>query len=179
MFPAKRTKPGMSPPRSVSILTSARITCSARHLIVNCVSVSHSGVRLPRDDDLENEQERERFLLPVIQSNDMDNWETITEGEKLTTWQELSEIFQIAIPTAMGNLSEFLPITFAMGMVGQMNVGGNGLQLDALAMANSYWNMTGLAVQYGLNSAMRTLSPQAVGSGRSRQIFESTCRTVN
>ncbi len=54
----------------------------------------------------------------------------------------------------MGNLSEFLPITFAMGMVGQMNVGGNGLQLDALAMANSYWNMTGLAVQYGLNSAM-------------------------
>jgi len=27
-------------------------------------------------------------------------------------------------------------------------------------MANSYWNVTGLAVQYGLNSAMRTLAPQ-------------------
>jgi hypothetical protein len=104
---------------------------------------------------LENEQERESsFLLPPIQSDDRERWETSTEGEKLTTWQELIEIFQIAIPTAMGNLSEFLPITFAMGMVGQMNVGGNGLQLDALAMANSYWNMTGLAVQYGLNSAM-------------------------
>ena len=129
---------------------------------------------------MENEQERESsFLLPPIQSDDRDKWETSTEGEKLTTWQELIEIFQIALPTAMGNLSEFLPITFAMGMVGQMNVGGNGLQLDALAMANSYWNMTGLAVQYGLNSAMRTLCPQAVGSGRSRQIFESTCRTVN
>jgi hypothetical protein len=58
----------------------------------------------------------------------------------------------------LGNLSEFLPITFAMGMVGQLNVGGAGLELDALAMANSYWNMTGLAVQYGLNSAMRYLS---------------------
>jgi len=140
-----------------------------------------TGVRLPRDDDLENEQERESsfllpsressFLLPSIQSDDRDKWETSTEGEKLTTWQELIEIFQIALPTAMGNLSEFLPITFAMGMVGQMNVGGNGLQLDALAMANSYWNMTGLAVQYGLNSAMRTLCPQAVGSGRSRHDF--------
>jgi MATE family multidrug resistance protein len=37
-------------------------------------------------------------------------------------------------------------------------------------MANSYWNVTGLAVQYGLNSAMRTLAPQAVGSGKSREL---------
>ena len=142
----------------------------------NGARVSHTGVRLPRDDDLENEQERESsaLLLPI-----QSDGETSTEGEKLTTWQELIEIFQIALPTAMGSLSEFLPITFAMGMVGQMNVGGNGLQLDALAMANSYWNMTGLAVQYGLNSAMQTLMPQAVGSGRRRQIFESTYRTVN
>jgi MATE family multidrug resistance protein len=44
------------------------------------------------------------------------------------------------------------------------------VELDALAMANSYFNITGLAVQYGLNSALRTLCPQAVGSGRSREL---------
>lgn len=80
----------------------------------------------------------------------------------VSIWDNLIEIFQIAVPTALGNLSEFLPITFAMGMVGQLTQGGDGLQLDALAMGNSYWNMTGLAVQYGLNSAMRTLAPQAL-----------------
>jgi MATE family multidrug resistance protein len=37
-------------------------------------------------------------------------------------------------------------------------------------MANSFFNMTGLAIQYGLNSALRTLCPQAVGSGRSREL---------
>jgi MATE family multidrug resistance protein len=37
-------------------------------------------------------------------------------------------------------------------------------------MANSYFNMTGLAIQYGLNSALRTLCPQAVGSGQSREL---------
>ena len=84
--------------------------------------------------------------------------------------QDLYEIMEIALPTALGNLSEFLPITFAMTMVGQMRGGGEGLELDALAMANSYFNMTGLALQYGLNSALRTLCPQAVGSGRSRQL---------
>jgi hypothetical protein len=48
-----------------------------------------------------------------------------------------------------------------MSMVGQLNEGGEGTELDALAMANSYFNMTGLAIQYGLNSALRTLCPQA------------------
>lgn len=108
--------------------------------------------------------ERESLLVQIPPHPRPDETHgSIKAGGQLNVsiWDNLIEIFQIAVPTALGNLSEFLPITFAMGMVGQLTQGGDGLQLDALAMGNSYWNMTGLAVQYGLNSAMRTLAPQA------------------
>jgi len=42
-------------------------------------------------------------------------------GPPPSTWANLGEIIEIAVPSALGNLSEFLPITFAMGMVGQLN----------------------------------------------------------
>lgn len=129
------------------------------------------GKRFP-DDDLEDEvpSERERLLLHMPPQLREDPESSSQNGAATSVWREVWDILQIAVPTALGNLSEFLPITFAMSMVGQLNAGGAGMELDALAMANSYWNMTGLAVQYGLNSAMRTLCPQAVGSGRSREL---------
>ncbi len=52
------------------------------------------------------------------------------KGLDLTIWQQLSEIIHIAVPTALGNLSEFLPITFAMAMVGQLSAGDGGLQVS-------------------------------------------------
>lgn len=51
------------------------------------------------------------------------------KGLDLTIMQQLSEIIHIAVPTALGNLSEFLPITFAMAMVGQLSAGDGGLQV--------------------------------------------------
>eukprot|EP00802_Teleaulax_amphioxeia_P007173 Tamp_07179.p1 GENE.Tamp_07179~~Tamp_07179.p1 ORF type:complete len:664 (-),score=63.03 Tamp_07179:232-2223(-) len=137
-------------------------------------STQSAGKRPLHDDDLEDEaQERESLVLhmpPPMRADECPERGASDKGLDLTIMQQLSEIIHIAVPTALGNLSEFLPITFAMAMVGQLSAGDGGLQLDALAMANSYWNVTGLAVQYGLNSAMRTLAPQAVGSGRSREL---------
>lgn len=151
-------------------MLAAQMTWTAEH---NERQRQRPVVRLPRDDDLLDEQEREGLLVhmpPHPRPEECCSSTRSDRGASLTAWKQLVEIFQIAVPTALGNLSEFLPITFAMSMVGRLNVGGDGLQLDALAMANSYWNMTGLAVQYGLNSAMRTLAPHAVGSGRSREL---------
>ena len=147
--------------------------------------MQQNGARLPVDEDLEDDalgggedaEEKQSLLFQHTSKRqmcpgDLEDWGAGTrrgsdQGAEISIWTDLLEIFQIAVPTALGNLSEFLPITFAMSMVGQLP--GNGLQLDTLAMANSYWNMTGLAVQYGLNSAVRTLSAQAVGSGRGRE----------
>ena len=90
-------------------------------------------------------------------------------GEEISpVYKHAREILAIAVPVALGNLSEYLPLTFGMIMVG--NLPGAAQELDALAMANSYFNITGLAIQYGLNSALRTLCPQAVGSGRGREL---------
>lgn len=95
-------------------------------------------------------------------------WSYIQAAEGDPVWTQLREITEIAFPVALGNLSEYMPLTFGMMMVGQLP--GGGAELDAMAMANSYFNITGLAVQYGLNSALRTLCPQAVGSGRSKEL---------
>ena len=139
-------------------------------VIPSCLTRSPAPGTMPDDEDLEDETpERTGLLLQIPPQRREDPGSDGGQPEQ-SALSLLFDIFQIAVPTALGNLSEFLPITFAMGMVGRFNVGGAGIELDALAMANSYWNMTGLAVQYGLNSAMRTLCPQAVGSGRSREL---------
>jgi len=99
---------------------------------------------------------------------DTADWGWVLAAESDPIWTHLREVTEIAIPVALGNLSEYMPLTFGMIMVGQLPEAG--AELDAMAMANSYFNITGLAVQYGLNSALRTLCPQAVGSGRSREL---------
>lgn len=153
--------------------------CESSHASAKYDDIPCAGNLIP-SEDLEDEiPERASLLLQITPQRredptDEDGSSTTRahyrEPGEQSTLRVFLEILEIAVPTALGNLSEFLPITFAMGMVGQFNVGGAGMELDALAMANSYWNMTGLAVQYGLNSAMRTLCPQAVGSGRSKEL---------
>jgi len=131
-----------------------------------CVSVSESE-DVASDDSAqrpENDEESGSGVASWVQGG---RGEEAGE-EETTTVKQLKEIIGIALPVAMGNLSEYLPLTFGMVMVGQLP--GAGMELDALAMANSYFNITGLALQYGLNSALRTLCPQAVGSGRSREL---------
>ena len=73
------------------------------------------------------------------------------------------ELLGIAVPTALGNLCEYLPVAVGMAIVGRRE-GADALA--AVALARAYFNVTAMAVGFGLVSALRTLCPQAVGAGR-------------
>ena len=73
------------------------------------------------------------------------------------------ELLGIAVPTALGNLCEYLPVAIGMAIVGRRE-GADALA--AVALARAYFNVTAMAVGFGLVSALRTLCPQAVGAGR-------------
>ena len=67
-------------------------------------------------DDADADDEEHDRLLPSQPAARKD-----FESQDPSVWSNLCQIMEIAVPTALGNLSEFLPITFAMSMVGQLN----------------------------------------------------------
>ena len=67
-------------------------------------------------DDADADAEEHDRLLPSQPAARRD-----FESQDPSAWTNLCQIVEIAVPTALGNLSEFLPITFAMSMVGQLN----------------------------------------------------------
>ena len=87
-----------------------------------------------------------------------------------STRAELWEVVRLAVPTAVANLLEYLPVSFALYFVGRSHASSAGLDLDAMSLGRSYFNMTCFSVSYGLISAMRTLCPQAVGGGKGREL---------
>ena len=84
--------------------------------------------------------------------------------------QEAWQLTKLAVPTAVANLCEYLPVSFAMWFVGRSRAADAGLDLDAMSLGRSYFNVTCFSVSYGLISAMRTLCPQAVGAGKGREL---------
>ena len=87
-----------------------------------------------------------------------------------STRAELWEVVRLAVPTAVANLLEYLPVSFDLYFVGRSHASSAGLDLDAMSLGRSYFNMTCFSVSYGLISAMRTLCPQAVGGGKGREL---------
>ncbi|KAJ1460619.1 mate-domain-containing protein [Pelagophyceae sp. CCMP2097] len=77
------------------------------------------------------------------------------------------ELVRIAVPTGFANLLEYVPVSVGLYLVGRS---GSAAELDAMAMARCYFNVTGMSVAYGLISALRTLSPQACGGGKSIEL---------
>ena len=79
--------------------------------------------RFLRDDDLaddaDSDCDEEHALLQPARARGVSG--RPGTGPPPSAWANMGEIVEIALPTALGNLSEFLPITFAMGMVGQLN----------------------------------------------------------
>ena len=84
--------------------------------------------------------------------------------------QEAWQLTKLAVPPAVANLCEYLPVSFAMWFVGRSRAADAGLDLDAMSLGRSYFNVTCFSVSYGLISAMRTLCPQAVGAGKGREL---------
>ena len=79
------------------------------------------------------------------------------------------EVLALAVPTALGNALEYLPVTFALIIIGQIDDKDSetgGMALSAVTLARSFFNATAMAPSFGLMSALRALCPQAVGAGR-------------
>lgn len=81
---------------------------------------------------------------------------------------ETLRVCNIVVPSALGNLCEYLPVCTGIALVGQLIHEGAAAELDALALARAYFNMAFMAPGCGYISALRTLCPQAVGAGQPR-----------
>lgn len=90
----------------------------------------------------------------------------------------------IVVPIAIGNALEYLPVVFAVAIVGrQPSTSAQGAtrvaaELDALTLARAYFNIVANAPGFGVITALRTLCPQAVGAGRPRQCALALQRAV-
>lgn len=99
-----------------------------------------------------------------------------TGAKGTSLWQEVASQLGIALPTAIGNATEYLPVVTAMAIVGHLppeedaGAGGSALYLDAMGLGRAYFNMTAMAPLFGLTSALRTLCPQAIGAGKPRMV---------
>ena len=79
----------------------------------------------------------------------------------------LRELLRIAIPTALANLAEYLPVSVALYFIGRR---GSADDLDAVGLGRSYFNISCFSTSYGLISALRTLCPQAAGAKKGREL---------
>mmetsp|Transcript_38243 Transcript_38243/g.113653 ORF Transcript_38243/g.113653 Transcript_38243/m.113653 type:complete len:548 (-) Transcript_38243:9-1652(-) len=72
----------------------------------------------------------------------------------------------ITLPTALGNVAEYLPVCTGIALVGHLPGASTAADLDALALARCYFNIVCMAPGFGYISALRTVCPQAVGAGK-------------
>ena len=79
----------------------------------------------------------------------------------------LRELLRIAIPTALANLAEYLPVSVALYFIGRR---GSADDLDAVGLGRSYFNISCFSTSYGLISALRTLCPQAAGARKGKEL---------
>ena len=79
----------------------------------------------------------------------------------------LRELLRIAIPTALANLAEYLPVSVALYFIGRR---GSADDLDAVGLGRSYFNISCFSISYGLISALRTLCPQAAGAKKGKEL---------
>ena len=90
-----------------------------------------------------------------------------SSGQSSSKWlRDLVNVCNIALPTAIGNGLEYLPVLIGIGMVGHSETAQ--ADLEALGLARTFFNIVAAAPGFGLISALRTLCPQAVGAGQPR-----------
>jgi MATE family multidrug resistance protein len=92
----------------------------------------------------------------------------VREREGSTWLSETFRVCNIVVPSALGNLCEYLPVCTGIALVGQLTHDSAAAELDALGLARAYFNMAFMAPGFGYISALRTLCPQAVGAGQPR-----------
>mmetsp|Transcript_76485 Transcript_76485/g.247581 ORF Transcript_76485/g.247581 Transcript_76485/m.247581 type:complete len:479 (+) Transcript_76485:97-1533(+) len=76
---------------------------------------------------------------------------------------EACKILGLAVPVALSNLFEYLPVLFLVAAVGHLPHSEEALAATALGrnFFNSWWG-----IAWGFTSALHTLAPQAEGAGR-------------
>ena len=88
-------------------------------------------------------------------------------------------LIELAGPVMLTFGLEFLPGIVCIILVGQLNVEGNDILLDAAALAVMFLNLTAMSIGFGLATAMDTYASQAVGKaeGLDASICNSWLRT--
>lgn len=86
-----------------------------------------------------------------------------TEEEPWHMFREAGRILGVALPVALSNFFEYLPVLFLVAAVGHLPDSKQDLAATVLGrnFFNSCW-----AVAWGFTSALHTLAPQAEGAGR-------------
>eukprot|EP00928_Gymnodinium_smaydae_P059023 TRINITY_DN4225_c0_g1_i1.p1 TRINITY_DN4225_c0_g1~~TRINITY_DN4225_c0_g1_i1.p1 ORF type:complete len:518 (+),score=65.18 TRINITY_DN4225_c0_g1_i1:45-1556(+) len=91
---------------------------------------------------------------------------TQLEGRDETSWEgrvEALQIIRLAVPVALTNLFEYLPVLFLVSAVGHLS--NSREDLAATALGRNFFNAC-WAIAWGFTSALHTLAPQAEGAGR-------------
>mmetsp|Transcript_81407 Transcript_81407/g.226746 ORF Transcript_81407/g.226746 Transcript_81407/m.226746 type:complete len:480 (-) Transcript_81407:11-1450(-) len=78
-------------------------------------------------------------------------------------WTEARMIVGLAMPVALSNWFEYLPVTFLVAAVG--HAARSREALAATALGRNYFNAC-WSIAWGFTSALHTLAPQAEGGGR-------------
>ncbi|KAF0717785.1 Aste57867_2102 [Aphanomyces stellatus] len=79
---------------------------------------------------------------------------------------EATALIHFALPIIATLVLELLPGAFAVALVGHLDSPLRKEFVDAVALSNMFLNITGIAIGFGLSSAMDTLCSQTVGAGK-------------
>lgn len=106
--------------------------------------------------------------------------DVISKRASIKTYKsETRSLVELAGPVMLTFGLEFLPGIVCIILVGQLNVEGNDILLDAAALAVMFLNLTAMSIGFGLATAMDTYASQAVGKaeGLDASICNSWLRT--
>ena len=86
------------------------------------------------------------------------------------------DMIGLAGPIMLTYLLEYLPGVISIILIGQLNVEGGDMILDATAMANMYLSITAISIGFGIATAMDTFASQAVG--KTKGLDDSICNSL-
>ena len=85
------------------------------------------------------------------------------------------DMIGLAGPITLTYWLEYLPGVVGIILIGQLNIEGGDILLDATAMANMYLSITAISIGFGIATAMDTFASQAVG--KSKGLDDSICHS--
>jgi multidrug resistance protein, MATE family len=90
--------------------------------------------------------------------------------EELAPNTEFLELARLSLPIIVTYVLELLPGVVSVSLVGRMESPLTKEYVDGAALSNMFMNLSGVAVGFGLATAMDTLCSQTFGAGKPKQM---------